>query len=166
MLIYILLAVGMICRFIIHMPNFTPIIAIALFSGLYVNKKWAILVPVALMVVTDMFIGFHNTMFFTWGSIAVIALANMRLRGKKNVKTMILSSLGSAAFFFIVTNFGVWLLYGTYTHDLAGIVNCYTMAIPFFRMTLLSTVVYAVIFYGVYETAALKLRDTKLAYLI
>ncbi|MDP8211721.1 MAG: hypothetical protein P9X22_00335 [Candidatus Zapsychrus exili] len=162
-----LLLIGIVSRLIIHTPNFTPVIALALFGGVYLkNKKYAVILPLTLMAITDMFLGFHNIMLFTWGSIALIAFAGIYVRKNKTFNTVFSSNVLSAVAFFVVTNIGVWASSGMYTLDFAGLTRCFMLAVPFFRMTLLSTVVYAVALFGVYELAALKLKNTKLAFVL
>jgi len=163
MLAIILLVLGVLSRFILHMPNFTPVVAIALFSGFYLKKKQAIILPLALFFVTDLFIGMHNMMFFTWGSIALIALVGNSIKDEKKVSTIFGSSLASAFLFFLVTNFGVWMSSGMYPHTSEGIITCYIMAIPFFRSTIVSTLVYSFALFGLFELIASRVRGTKLA---
>ncbi|MFA5060283.1 MAG: DUF6580 family putative transport protein [Candidatus Omnitrophota bacterium] len=161
MLALALLAIGVISRLITHAPNFNPVIAIALFSGVYVSRKYAIILPLALMVLSDAVIGFHDTIFFTWGSVALIAAIGVWVRNRKNPATIIGSTLFSAVLFFIITNFGAWL--SLYPMTQKGFIDCYTLAIPFFRTTLLSTAVYAAVFFITYELIALRVKDTRFA---
>jgi hypothetical protein len=161
MLALILLIVGIIFRFIPHLANFTPILAIALFGGVYLNKKYAIVMPLALMILSDAFLGIHNTVLFTWGSIVLISGLGMLIRAKKNAINVTLSAVSSAVLFFIITNFGVWLM-GWYPRTLNGLISCYTLAIPFFRTMLASTMVFSLVLFGIYEIVAHKVKDTPL----
>ncbi len=163
MLAILLLIFGMTARFMFHIPNFTPVIVLALFSGVYLKKKYALLLPVALMAVTDIFIGLHRTMFFTWGSLVLIAAIGLWVGKHKSIKTIATTSLASAILFFLVTNAGVWLVSGLYPRTLAGLSQCFLLAIPFFRMMLLSTFVYSVVMFGLYEFIALRIKNTSLA---
>ena len=74
---------GVISRIVIHSPNFTPVIAVALFSGVYLNKKYAAVVPLLLMIASDVILGFHDTILYTWGSVALISLIGLAV--KKNM---------------------------------------------------------------------------------
>jgi hypothetical protein len=162
MLAIALLIIGIIFRFIPHLANFTPILAIALFGGVYLNKKHAVVIPLALMILTDIFLGLHNTIVFTWGSILLISALGMLIRKRKSVENITLSALSSAVVFFVITNFGVWLM-GWYPRTLNGLISCYTLAIPFFRTTILSTLVFSIGLFGIYELIARKVKDTPLA---
>ncbi|MDD5355005.1 MAG: hypothetical protein PHY56_00480 [Candidatus Omnitrophica bacterium] len=161
MLALILLIAGIIFRFIPHLANFTPILAIALFGGAYLNKKYAIVMPLALMMISDVFLGLHNTIMFTWGSILLVSVTGMLLKNRKSAANVTLGAFSSAVLFFIVTNFGVWLM-GWYPKTLNGLLTCYTMAIPFFKTTMLSTLVYSLGLFGIYEFVAHKVKDTPL----
>ena len=55
----LLIALGFIARLLPHPANFAPIGAIALFSGLYLPKRWAIILPLAIMLISDIFVGFY-----------------------------------------------------------------------------------------------------------
>ncbi|MBF0386115.1 MAG: hypothetical protein HQL27_09655 [Candidatus Omnitrophica bacterium] len=163
MLPLLLVFLGIASRLVFHTPNFTPVIAIALFSGIYVRGRYAVLLPVVLLIITDLFVGMHSVVSFTWGSMALIALLGLKIKEKKSFGTVFAGGVISAVLFFVVTNLGVWLLSGMYTLDLNGLSQCFTLAVPFFRSTLASTLLYTVVLYGVYEFAAKRLKDTSLA---
>ncbi|MBU0468765.1 MAG: hypothetical protein KKD07_08440 [Candidatus Omnitrophica bacterium] len=163
MLAYFLIILGVASRLIVHVPNFTPVIAIALFSGVYLKKKYAVVLMLALMAITDVLIGFHNIMFFTWGSFALIAVLGTTMKGKVNFKSVFSGSLLAAILFFVATNFGVWLVSGMYARSLAGLVTCFTMAIPFFRYTAASAFIYSFVLFGGYELIASRIKSTRLA---
>ena len=46
--------------------------------------------------------------------------------------------------FFIISNFGVWLLSNTYSGDIAGLITCYVMGLPFLKNSLLSSIAIAI----------------------
>ena len=94
----------------------------------------------------------HDIMLFTWGSVLLISALGYFVREKKNFPALLASSIGSAIIFFIITNFGAWL--SMYPHNLAGLLDCYLAAVPFFRSTLASTLGYSVVFFGIYEAGA------------
>ena len=137
-------------RVLPHPANFTPIAAIALFSGVYLNRKYFFIIPIAAMLLSDMVIGFHSEMVWVYGSFAVISLIGLWLKSHKSTGYVVGTTLVSSIIFFIITNFGVWLS-GYYTTSFSGLVECYTMAIPFFRNTLAGDLVYVGAMFGVYE---------------
>ena len=147
-----LLIIGILSRYFIHIPNFTPVLAIALFGGVYLDKRYAIFLPLALMVISDMLIGFHHTFLFTWGSMILIGIIGLCVRNHKNWGTILGSSLLSAILFFVISNFGVWIMGDhLYPQTARGLRDCFIMAIPFFKNTLLSTVIYTVVLFGSYQ---------------
>ncbi len=162
MLAFLLLLIGIASRFIIHIPNFTPIVALALFSGAYLPKRTAVLFPLALMIISDLFIGLHETILFTWGSVVVISILGFWLRHNRNPINILSTSLFSAVFFFLVTNFGTWLMSNLYPRTLSGLQECFILAVPFFRATLSSTIVYSFAIFGLYELVAVRIKETKL----
>ena len=166
MLACCLLILGILSRLVFHVDNFTPVIALALFGGVYLSKKQAILLPLILFTVTDIILGFHKTMFFTWGSVALIVAIGFLVRRNKKFSTVLGGGLVSAVLFFIITNFGVWLVTGMYPLTMAGLSECYTVAIPYFRSSLLSTLIYGFVFFGAYEAVAARIKDTRLSYVL
>jgi len=157
-----LILIGVILRFVPHAANFTPVAAIALFGGAYLNKRYALIVPLALMIVSDIFIGMHNVVAFTWGAFVLTAIIGMRIKDRKNAGSVFAVSLISSFLFYVVTNFGVWAM-GWYPRTLSGLINCYWMGLPFLRNFTLATVIYSAVFFGLYEFAARYIRNTKLA---
>jgi Family of unknown function (DUF6580) len=137
-------------RLIPHPANFTPIAAIALFSGVYLDKKYFIIIPSAAMLLSDIFLGFHSTMIWVYGSFAIIALLGLWLKSHKNVGYIFGTTLVSSVIFFIVTNFGVWLS-GYYGYSFSGFAECYIMAIPFFRNSVAGDLFYVTALFGIYE---------------
>lgn len=160
MLAVALLILGILPRLVPHPHNFTPVIAVALFSGVYLNKKYAVIVPLALMIISDIVIGFHDTLIFTWGSVALISLIGLGIKKNKNLVSIAVAGVGSSVLFFVITNFGAWLS-PLYPDTWPGLVECYTMAIPFFRNTFLSTMLYGALLFGLYELIAVRVKNTR-----
>ena len=120
--IFFILAI-VVSRFLPHPPNFTPVIAIFMLSG------GLSLVPLLITyLLTDAVLGFHSYMIWVYASLFAVSYLQ---------KGPIISSI----LFFVITNFAVWTS-GYYGFDLQGLLMCYTMAIPFFVNTLLSTLLF------------------------
>ncbi len=162
MLAISLIVIGILLRFIPHIPNATPVAAIAIFGGVYLNKKQALLVPLALMMLSDLVIGTHNVMFFTWGSFILITLIGVLTKKHKNIPGIAFSSIISSLLFYIITNFGVWIV-GWYPHTTKGLIDCYIMGLPFLRTFTIATLAYAAVFFGIYELVARLVKNTKLS---
>lgn len=162
MLVLSLILAGILIRFAPHAPNFTPVAAIALFSGAYLNKKYALVVPLALMIISDLVIGLHNVVLFTWGGFILVTLLGSGMHKKISAGKIISFSLLSALVFYLVSNFGVWLV-GWYPRNLKGLLDCYIMGLPFLRNFTVATLCYAAVLFGIYEIIAHYVKDTKLA---
>ena len=161
MLALAILILGLVSRVFVHMPNFTPVIALALFGGATLDRRTAVVLPVVIMALTDLVLGLHATMPFTWGSVMLIAVLGLRLRQRANFKNVALFSIASAVLFFLITNLGCWLT--MYPRNLAGLEACFVAALPFLRSTLVSTLMYSAVFFGGYEMAAAKIQKTRWA---
>lgn len=140
-------------RLLPHPANFAPVTAVAIFGGAVLPRRLALWVPLAAMAVSDAIIGFHSLVPVTWGFYALVALASSHWLRQRNIFRGALVTIGSSVGFFVVTNFGVWATSGMYAHSWAGIVRCYEMALPFFRNTVLSDVVYTAALFSVYVLA-------------
>ena len=131
-------------RLIPHPPNFTPIIATALMSGfLLKNKHLSLIVVLISMVISDLIIGFYSSYFFVYFSLILIILIFSKFIKKVNFKNLFLLSISSSLLFFVVTNFGVWMMGDLYDKNLNGLALCYILAIPYFTNTLLSTIFFS-----------------------
>ena len=134
-------------RFIPHPPNFTSLLALSFYVPALLGVRFipALLISFA---ITDLVIGFHTTTLFTWGSVLLIGFMSGYFTN--NVMTRISGALLGTLVFFIITNFGVWTN-GMYGYNIEGLVTCYTMAIPFFAYSLISTLVFSSIIETLYK---------------
>jgi len=162
--VFLLIFFAAFSRLIAHAPNFTPVISIALFAGTYLKKQFAFIVPIAALLVSDIIIGFYGLlMLFVYGSLFLAVVLGFMMRNNVSIGKIAGFSLLGAVCFFIITNFGVWVLPGSmYPKTFTGLFECYLMALPFFRNTLLSALVYSAALYGVYEIAARYSRRTRI----
>ncbi len=133
--------------------NFSPVAALSLFGAAYLkNKKFAFFVPVAIMFLSDCILGFHSTMFFTYGSFALISLLGFSIFENKISSTRVLvASLSASLIFFLVTNFGVWLMQSMYAKNMNGLVDCYIAAIPFLKGSLVGDLIFSAALFGAFE---------------
>ena len=148
-----LVLLGVVLRVLPHPANFAPIAAIAIFGGAVLPRKLAVLVPLGAMILSDAVIGFHNLILVTWGCYAFIALMSHMMLKKRSITTTGVFAVSSSLLFFSVTNFAVWVWSGMYTHTLAGLSQCFILALPFFRNTLLSDIIYTAVLFGLYAFA-------------
>lgn len=149
----VLIIFGVVLRLIPHVDNFAPIGAIALFGGAILSARIAWWLPLAIMVMSDLILGLHDTILFTWGGFMLVALFGMLLKDQRNIIRVPLGAIGAAVIFFIVSNFGVWVVSGMYAHTWQGLIDCYVMAIPFFKTSLLADFVYSAALFGAYAWA-------------
>jgi len=149
----LLILIGIILRIIPHAPNFTPIAAIALFGGVYFSRKIALFLPLGAMFISDIFIGFYQApvMVSVYGSFILSVVLGFWLKNHKGWYTVGGSAILSSVLFFLITNFAVWAFAPWYARTFSGIIQCYLMALPFFRSTLLGDLFYTAVFFGSYE---------------
>jgi hypothetical protein len=153
-----ILALG---RLIPHPPNFTPILAAAIFAPYIVNDRWiAIAVPLMAMFIGDVFIGFHSYMLWVYGAIAMATVISRWAMQFGKYLPLATMTLVSSVLFFVITNFAVWIMWDYYPNTLEGLIMCYTMAIPFFQNTVLSTIVYTAAMASLTVALAQPLQNT------
>jgi len=142
--ISVILALG---RLIPHPPNFTPILATAIFTPYIIKDKWiAVLIPLSAMFIADIIIGFHPYMLWIYGAIGLSTLiSNWSMRFNKKYMQLAIMTLVSSILFFVITNFAVWAIWDYYPKTIDGLIICYIKAIPFFQNTLLGTIIYTAI---------------------
>lgn len=150
--VIILVAAGL--RIAPHPWNFTPIGAMALFSGALVrDRRLAFLVPLVTLFAGDLFLGFYKLMPVIYASFLLSVLIGRWLQNHRTLILVTGATLLGAVQFFIVTNFGVWAVGGLYPPTLAGLAACYIAGIPFFWNTLAGDAFYVGILFGSFALA-------------
>ena len=157
----VLVALGILFRVLPHPDNFTPVMAIALFSGVVLAPRIALVVPLIVMMASDLIIGPHALYPLTWGSFFLVSLLGAAIRKDVKVGRIFLGTLGGSALFYLVTNLGVFVFQNMYEKSLSGLIQCYVMALPFFRNALLGDLFFSGLFFGVF--AIVKSYSRKLA---
>ncbi|MDC0215474.1 hypothetical protein OAJ75_00070 [Candidatus Pelagibacter sp.] len=139
-----LILIMVVSRLIPHPPNFTPIIAIAMMSGFFFkNLNFSLIILIVSMLLGDIFLGFYSSMAFIYMPLCLIVLCMFKINNKINFKNLFFMGLGSSIFFYLTSNFGVWAIGTMYEKNVSGLINCYILAIPFFKNTLISTVIFS-----------------------
>lgn len=158
----VLIAFAVVARIVPHVANIAPIAALALFSGVYMKKTYAFVVPIAVMFVSDIVVEFYALpiMAAVYGSFALIVLLGIMLKQQKTVSRTIGTTVLGSLLFFAVTNWAVWAFGSLYTPTLSGLAQSYLMGLPFLKGTLVGDLLYVTAFFGIYEyaTKALKKR--------
>ncbi|MCD4760297.1 hypothetical protein K8R42_00170 [bacterium] len=153
----------LLARLLPHAPNFSPLASVILFTGVYAANKKYLIIPLVASFISDLMIGFYHlpVMLSIYGSFVLIGLLGILVKKHKNIINTISATIGAGLLFFLLTNFAVWYSSTWYSHDLAGLSLCYNLAIPFFKSTLTSNLVYSGLLFGVYEGAMYLVRQKK-----
>ncbi len=137
-----------------HPWNFTPVGAMALFSGAVLrDRRLAFFFPLLALFLGDIFIGFHKLMFVVYASFLVNVAIGLWLRDRRSISRITLATLLGAIQFFVVTNFAVWQFLSGFPHTASGLAACYIAGIPFFWNTLAGDAFYAALLFGSYALA-------------
>lgn len=177
-LVIVMILVAAMTRLIPHYPNFTAVGAVALFGGAYLSKRMAFIIPVVALFISDLFLNnliyarlypefYDGFMLFNikglpvYGAFIAVILIGMFFIKKATIKNVLGSAVLASVVFFLVTNFAVWAGSVIYPKSLAGLLACYTAAVPFFWNTLLGNVVFVTVLFGGY--AWVRNRQTQAA---
>jgi hypothetical protein len=142
-------------NFLPHVWHFTPLAASLLFFGARASRR-QIWVPLVSLMATDVILTRFAWKYpFTWDTLliwawyAAILWLGTGLRGKSSMWRVVVAAAASSLSFFVISNFGVWAATLMYPKTLAGLVTCYEAAIPFFRNTAVSDMVFSLAFFAV-----------------
>jgi hypothetical protein len=149
-----LIVLAALSRLLPHPPNFTPIEAIGLFGGaVMLHKRMAFLVTLGAYLLSDAIIGFHALSLLVAACLVFNVWLGSRLQKNLTGPRLLGSGLVAASLFFVATNLGVWLTSGMYAIDTAGLISCFTMAIPFFAGTIGGMLFYSLLMFVAFDLA-------------
>jgi hypothetical protein len=149
-----IIAIAAALRIAPHPWNFTPLGAMALFSGAMIrDRRLAFFFPLLSLFAGDVFIGFHKLMPVVYASFLVSVAIGFWLRNRRTVSRVGFATLLGAVQFFLVTNFAVWAFGRSYPRTGAGLLACYAAGVPFFWNTLAGDVIYAALLFGGFALA-------------
>ena len=167
----ILILLAILFRTLWHIaPNVECVTTASLLAGVYLGRKAAILVPLIIMVLSDTLIGNTNIFVFTWSAYIMIGLfasqgsTLYKVEPFKKVLGAAGMGIGASFFFFAWTNFGVWLMdsWGMYPRTLGGLMESYSMGLPFLKLNLLGNLFFVPVSFGAVEMVKSLLAAKKL----
>lgn len=144
-----LVLAGILSRLAPHPLNMALVTGATIYGASKLTRLESVMVPLLIMLATDLVLGFHSTMLFTWGAFALIALlSHLVLHKQTTVGRVAFTTLSSSVIFFVISNLGVWMVGNMYSLNMAGLVSCFVNAIPFFQNTLIGDAVYTASIFG------------------
>ncbi|HEU0080664.1 MAG TPA: DUF6580 family putative transport protein [Candidatus Paceibacterota bacterium] len=150
-----LVAIGVAGRLLPHAWNFAPIVAIGIFSGAYLGKRFAFLVPVIAMAASDAVIGFYGWKLnlTVYAAMALSGAIGLLLRRRRSPISVAAAALAGSTLFFLVTNGAVWYLGSSYAPGLDGLLAAYVAGLPFYRNAVVGDIWYSWALFGAFEFA-------------
>jgi hypothetical protein len=150
------IATAAMLRLLPHWPNFSPIGAMALFSGAYLGRKaLAFAAPLGALLLSDAVLGFYHGMATVYAADLLIVLMGSLVLQHRSALRIGAAAVASSILFFLITNFGMWLSSGFYPRTAAGLETCFAAAIPFFQNTLAGDLFYSALLFGGFKVAEL-----------
>lgn len=148
-----LVILAAITRLIDHPANFTPIMAISIFSGsLIPDKKIAMLIPISAMIISDLFLGFFLISIFVYTSLIIGIFIGRLIQNRVKFTNVVISLILGSFIFFFITNLGSWLtdpIYYPLTFE--SLQRCFYLAIPFYRNSILGDLIYGLTLFTAYK---------------
>ena len=140
-----------ISRLIPHPPNFTPILATAILAPQIFTKNiyMPIILIILAMFISDLLIGLHSFLIFTYLPLIIIVFLSSLFKEFKT--SLVIMTISAPLIFFIISNFGVWTLGDLYAKDLGGLLQCYTLALPFLQNSYAGTIVFMIAYFLIYN---------------
>lgn len=156
------IVVAAVSRLFPHVPNFTPVAAMALFGGaFFTDKRMAVIIPLITMFLSDIALelltgwGFHDTMVYVYIAFILTSIIGMFVGRNTTVLSVAGGSLAASVVFFIITNFGVWAA-GGFVEGFNGLNTTYVLGIPFFAPTIAGDLFFNAILFGAFYLAQVR----------
>ena len=138
-------------------PNFSPVAAIALFGAAFMTRRTVgLLIPLAILILSDAFLGFHSAAPAVYAGFLLIGLIGLSMRSNPTMFKAIGGAIAGSVIFFLITNAAVWCTGTFYPPTSAGLIECYTAGLPFFRHTLVGNLVFTTALFGAFKLAMIK----------
>jgi hypothetical protein len=150
----VMVILAAVLRIVPHPWNFTPIGAMALFSGaMFRDRRVAFLFPLVALFAGDLFVGFHRLIPVVYASFLLSVLIGTLLTNRRGILRVGGAVFLGALQFFLITNFAIWRVFDTYPHTPTGLAACYIAGLPFFGNALAGDALYATLFFGTFALA-------------
>lgn len=150
-MVLIIFAAG--SRLLPHPANFAPIAAVGIFSAfVFKNKLLRFGVPIMAMFVSDAIIGFYSPLIMAsvYFCFLISVFLGRELKKNPSVSNGVGVSLLASLQFYLITNLAVFLFTPMYAKNIQGLINCYYLALPFFRNTIMGDLFYSGVIFGLY----------------
>jgi hypothetical protein len=151
LLVVFLIGFDVAARMLVHIPNVSPVAASALFAGMMVSRRpLALMVPLAAMLIGDALIGFDDwrVSAVVYAAMLLPAIAGMLGRRIRPSRIVAPAVVACSLIFFGTTNLAVWAFSGMYSLDMAGLAQCFTLALPFLKYTMAGDLAWAAALFG------------------
>lgn len=159
-----LILIGILSRLLPHPANMTAVGGVAIYSVAKLNTKKALIITLVTMFLSDAMIGFHSLMWATYGSLVIAVLIGGWVRQRISIGRILSGTLLASIFFFLITNFAVWVVTPLYQKTINGLITCFIMALPFFRNSLLGDMGYTCIIFMSHRLVLYTLRKIRMIF--
>jgi hypothetical protein len=157
-------AITIVARMLPHVPNVAPVAALALFAGVYLPKRWSLIVPIVAMFLSDVVVGFYDwqVMVAVYLGFILTVVIGWQVRNKLNPGTALVGSISGSIIFYLLSNAAVWAFSGMYAKNIAGLISSYVMALPFLRFSLVGDLAWTTVFFVAYQLVLSRFPQVRL----
>ena len=142
--------------------GFAPQYAMALFGGAVIkDRKWAFALPLFSMFISDALYeilfqyglspikGFYSGQWLNYLVFATVVVVGFFMK-RITVLNVFIYSLIAPTWFFLLSNFTVWLGTTAIAKTWAGLMTTYELGIPFYKASIWGTLIFSTVFFGAY----------------
>lgn len=177
----VLIALQTACKYFFSpepgMSGFSPFIAIALFSGFIMKQRnMSFLLPLLALFISDAiihvlylnnqfdFAGFYSGQWKNYLVLLAATLIGSALKGR-SYTSLLAGVIAGPTVYFLVSNFMVWQVNteAVYAKTFTGLMTCYEAGLPFYRNSLIATLVFLPVILLVYNYLTKKKTTLTLA---
>lgn len=144
-----LIVLALIARIIPHPANFSPLIALALFAGQRWSWRRSFFVMGFILLASNLFLGADAVVWATTGIFFLLTGAAKCLPANHSWQTSTILAFITSWAFFLASNFFVWALADWYPPTLGGLLDCFTLALPFYPASFFSTLIYSLVLWHI-----------------
>lgn len=143
-----LFALGTLGRLLLKdIPNIETLTLASVLGGVFLGGIYAIILPLLMVAFSDIIIGNSPILLFTWSAwLGIGAMSLILKKIKRNNFSFILKTtlagLGFNLFFYLWTNFGVWVMGNWYPKNFYGLIECYVMGLPFLKYQITGNLIF------------------------
>jgi len=147
----------------VAIPNFEAVTSLSLLAGSFLGGIYGAITSLLMIFLSDIYLGNTQIYLFTWSAFLLIGIIGSLIKNNSRHYVLKVSGLGlgSVLFFYLWTNFGWWLISGTYELSFFGLIRCYVAGLAFLRNQIISVLIFLPAFSPIFSFFSQKIFSRK-----